>query len=274
MLLSLVYAESNLSAQPISRKLLKWRLLSTDRTSFSILFVSCTQALVPSNFEASPISASFGLFRLTAPQPQILMLEDLQVTGMVVVCQPHIIRHKLSNNASYQQFLPPTHFYPAPRVTFISKKPTWHNLKSFCFQAKVFEDILVLGDWSCSVEAHQKGQGSFPRTCVHAGSSHLTELIGLEVISQGSACQKQPIDRAEEEGPKIWDLGGVTTGRKTTLWASPFPNTLDKLCTLREQVWASMLTSLPFYTWESKTEIDRIPKEGRKVMKLSNVGQD
>lgn len=39
---------------------------------------------------------------------------------------------------------------------------------------------------------------------MHAGPSHLTELIGLEVILQGSACQKQPTDRAEEEeGPKI-----------------------------------------------------------------------
>lgn len=152
------------------------------------------------------------------------------------------------------------------------------HLKSFCFQAKVFEDILVLGDWSCSAEAHQKGQGSFLRTCVHAGPSHLTELIGLEVISQGPACQKQPLTeqrrRAQRFETQITYVKGVTTGRKTTLWASPFPNTLGKMCTLREQVWASVLTSLPFYTRENKTEIDRIPKEGRKVMKLSNVGQD
>lgn len=69
----------------------------------------------------------------------------------------------------------------------------------------------------------------------------MTELIGLEVILQGSARQEQPIDRTEEEGPKIGDLDnilrGVTTGKKTTLWASPFPNILDNRCTLREQMW-------------------------------------
>lgn len=92
----------------------------------------------------------------------------------------------------------------------------------------------------------------------HAKSSPLTE-------------QRRRAQRSETQ---IMYLRGVTTGRKTTLWASPFPNTLDKMCTLREQQWASVLTSLPFYTRDSKTEIDRIPKEGRKVMKLSNVGQD
>lgn len=43
------------------------------------------------------------------------------------------------------------------------------------------------------------------------------------------------------------DLRGVTTGKNATLWASPFPNILDNMCTLREQVWASVVTPLPFY---------------------------
>lgn len=143
MLLSLVYAKSSRSAQPVPRKLLKWHLRSNDRTSFSFLRVSCTRALGPSNLESSPISATFGLFRLTAPQPQTLVLEDFQVTGMAVVCQPHLIRHKLSNNAPCQQLLPSTHSYPAPRVTFILKYLTCHTLKVFAFRQKCLKIYSV-----------------------------------------------------------------------------------------------------------------------------------
>lgn len=133
VLLGLVYAKSSHSAQPISRKPPKWHLRSSDGTSFSLLRVSCTQAPGPSNVEGSPIS---GLFRLTAPQPQTLTLEDVQATGMAVVCQPHLVRHRLSNNASCQQLLPSTHSYPAPRITFISRYLTCHTLKVVAFRQK------------------------------------------------------------------------------------------------------------------------------------------
>lgn len=203
VLLSLVYAESNLSAQPISRKLLKWRLLSTDRTSFSILFVSCTQALVPSNFEASPISASFGLFRLTAPQPQILMLEDLQVTGMVVVCQPHIIRHKLSNNASYQQLLPPTHFYPAPRVTFISKKLTCHTLKVFAFRQR----YTSVGRLKLQCRGSPKGAREFSKNLCTCWPQPSQSLSAWRSDHKGQHAKSSPLteQRRRAQRFEIWE---------------------------------------------------------------------
>lgn len=97
-------------------------------------------------------------------------------------------------------------------------------------------------------------------------------LLALRSYYKGQHAKSSPLTeqrrrRAQRFETLITYLRGVTTGKKMTLWASPFPNILDNMCTLKEQVWASVVTSLPFYTRESKTEIDRIPKEERLKQK-------
>lgn len=95
-----MYEKSKLSAQCISRKLLKWQLLSTSLAvglpypfSFYLRDSEANHLFRLSHLcHIWPIQTdSFvcGGFRETAPQPQTLILEDLQITGVVMVCELH-----------------------------------------------------------------------------------------------------------------------------------------------------------------------------------------
>lgn len=276
-----MHEKSELSAQCISRKLLKWQLLSTSLAvglpspfSFYLRGSEANHLFRLSHLcHIWPIQTDSFVcvwFKETATQPQTLILEDLQVTGMVMVCEPLNLNESgpkdqtthRSNSFLHLPILSSTqdHIYPN-----ISNMP---HYKSCCFQSKLFEDIVVLGDWGCSLA--QRGE-RVSQECVHMLALVVSERISPEIIPRGRHGPSSPLieqGRSQRFGAQIIYLREVTAGRKPTFQASPFPNILDNVYFEETSRWASVVTSLPSYTRENKTETGRIPTEGRLLKKL------
>lgn len=87
--------------------------------------------------------------------------------------------------------------------------------------------------------------------------------------------------RAQSSETQTISLRGVTTGRKTTFWASPFQNIQHNVYAEGTSRWASEVTSLPFCTRGNKKEIGKnsqrrkikAEKLKRDHMRLGNVGK-
>lgn len=148
----------------------------------------------------------------------MLIVEDLQITGTVMVCEPlnltelgpkDQITHR-SNSFLHLPILSSTqdHIYPN-----ISNMP---HYKSCCFQSKLFEDIVVLGDWGCSLT--QRGE-RVSQERVHMPALVVLERVSPELIPRARHGPSSPLieqRRSQRFGAQIIYLREVTAGRKPT----------------------------------------------------------
>lgn len=131
------------------------------------------------------------------------------------------------------------------------------------------------------VETHQKGKGSFPRTCTFAGPSSLRGLSACRSVpSTGHAKSSPP--RAEEKGKhlgprlcmqEVWLPWG---GRKAMFWASPcLSKSTCVMCTRRNH--DDGLQQRPVHPRESQSDGSRqnsqSAKAGADEMRLYNAGE-